>query len=137
MMLVIEAESDIVSSAFRLYAADPPPRSAVCRNHDGSFDCSDWAISLLEGSDSLAESDPGVASGGLISLSEMTEVGRLCTPLEVLDCGRCCQDRVPARAGAAPAFDEDCDGSEDLVGEGGRSRSAMSEDCESWLLNEV
>lgn len=46
----IDGVSRIESSWLRLNAAEPVPRSAVCRNHVGSFSPKDSAISVLDNS---------------------------------------------------------------------------------------
>ncbi len=50
----IEVSPLSTSSWPLLYAAEPMPRSGVCRNHEGSLEPNDWAIWVLEGSDSSA-----------------------------------------------------------------------------------
>jgi hypothetical protein len=96
----IEPASEAVSSAFRLYAAEPTPLSGVCLNHEGSFAPNDAAIEVLEGFGS-GEAGSGVLVGDVLpDLSgdlEAIESGRRMLP----DCGLCFHERVPERPNAA------------------------------------
>lgn len=86
------------SSLLFLYAALPTPRSAVWRNHEGSFDPRADAISsrVLSGDASFFKYD------ALFSAATIDK-GLLVPPL---DCGRCCHFIEPERVGIA-ALGED------------------------------
>jgi hypothetical protein len=74
------------------YAGDPSPRSAVCRNHDGSFDERDKAI---EARDIRFSSDAMDAFLRWLDRVGDVEPGdRFAKSREE---GRCCHDSVPAR----------------------------------------
>jgi len=100
LLLDMEPVSEAVSSWFRLYAAEPTPRSGVCLNHEGSFAPNDAAIDVLdvlgsgeEGSGVLVgEVDVGL-SGDLLAIDS----GRRMLP----DCGLCFHESVPERPNAA------------------------------------
>lgn len=86
------APSEVSSSWFFLYAAEPIPRSGVCLNHVGSFAPSDCAIWDREAGRS--------GEGGSEVRGELAARERGLRMLA--DCGRrCCHDKVPERPSAA------------------------------------
>lgn len=103
-----ELISDILSSLFFRYAADPNPRSSVCLNQVGSFDSRDCAILFLGTTLSFSELEPVLVrrdSAAPFSVLIMDN-GRLRAPVKARDEGRCCQERVPARFGTVATLGE-------------------------------
>ena len=104
---VNEVVFELSSSLFFRYAAEPAPRSAVCRNQVGSFEAKECDIWSLDNSFSFSFTSkgvgPGVARGDLIALfsDAPIESGRLFALVEPLEVGRCCHESVPERDGIA------------------------------------
>lgn len=119
LLPLVENASDVASPWFRLKAADPAPRSAVCLNQVGSFEPKDCAISFLEKSSASSRfSCSGAAAGatsdgrekfgrgrdevdslddGRATSEGREKFGRGRDEFESLDDGRCCHERVPER----------------------------------------
>lgn len=103
---VIDNVSDKLSSWLRRYAADPRPRSWVCRNHVGSFEPSDSAISSFDNSRSIADGGSTLARGDFDAFSAANcERGRARCPTDPLEVGRCCHESVPALEGVIAVLD--------------------------------
>lgn len=96
-----ELVSDILSSLFLRYAAEPDPRSSVCLNQSGSFDSSDFAIWFLDVMVAFAVLELAFTRRDSIAPSSVVimDNGRPRAPVNSRDEGRCCQERVPARFG--------------------------------------
>jgi len=86
--------TSVDSSWVRRFAADPTPRSAVCRNQPGSFEANDSAIWVLDSSGASSLAGSGVARGERAAFSAASMDSGL-RPL--LDFGRCCHESVPER----------------------------------------
>ena len=129
----IDPASDALSSSFRLYAAEPMPRSAVWRKYAGSFAPNDAAICVLE---SGRSGEDGAEASRELGLA-VTDRGLRMLP----DCGRCFHERVPERPNAAALVAGFCGSLSSAVGAGelvsrcsDSSRAAASSCCGGGLM---
>jgi hypothetical protein len=129
----IDPASEALSSSFRLYAAEPMPRSAVWRKYAGSFAPNDAAIWVLERGRSGEE---GVDASRELGLAA-TDRGLRMLP----DCGRCFHERVPERPKAAALVAGFWGSLSSAVGAGAlvsrcsdSSRAAASSGCGGGLM---
>jgi hypothetical protein len=115
-LLLLDVSGAISSlSWFRLNAAEPIPRSAVCLNQDGSLEPRDAAMSFLDSSWASAGSRASTNVTGVLSVDK-PDSGRFLEEFESLEDGLCCHDNVPERKRAVALLS----GLEALVGVGGR-----------------
>lgn len=104
------------------YAGEVRPRSAVCRNQEGSFEDRDLAIWSRDIVSSVLFAGSGVDRGERAAFSvAITDSGRVRTRSDACDLGRCCHDSVGVRDGIA--FD-----GEFFVGERSKLESILA-----WL----